>query len=109
MSKSHWQIVKHDDSGAVREGGFKTLTLEEADPELISVALKAANLIGDGFYGVDIKHTSKGYVVMEVNDNPNIDSGVEDVRLGNQLYEAIMRIFLQRLEKRANRNKEIMQ
>lgn len=107
MSKAHWQIVKHNDSGAAREGGFKTWDLNEVAPELINVALKAANLIGDGFYGVDIKQTEKGYVVMEVNDNPNADSGVEDVVLGNKLYDVIMQEFLRRLEKRTARQQEL--
>ena len=41
-------------------------------------ALLAANLIGDGLYGVDMKMTARGPVVIEVNDNPNIDAGAED-------------------------------
>ena len=34
--------------------------------------------IGDGFYGVDIKETDDGFIVMEVNDNPNLEHGIED-------------------------------
>lgn len=103
MSKAHWQIVKHSEGGGFLEGGFTTLALNEASPELIDVALKAANLIGDGFYGVDLKQTENGYVVIEVNDNPNADAGVEDKVLGNELYDIIMKEFLRRLEKRTAR------
>jgi len=39
-------------------------------------------------------------VVIEVNDNPNIDAGVEDKVLGQQLYERIMEEFLRRMEAR---------
>ena len=46
--------------------------------ELLRIALKAANLIGDGFYGVDLKQVGNRYYVMEVNDNPNVDAGNED-------------------------------
>jgi glutathione synthase/RimK-type ligase-like ATP-grasp enzyme len=63
--------------------------------------LHAASLIGDGLYGVDLKQTPKGPVVIEVNDNPSIDSGVEDQVLKDQLYREIMGEFLRRLEIRA--------
>ena len=33
--------------------------------------------MGDGLYGVDLKQTSKGVYVIEVNDNPNIDAGLK--------------------------------
>ncbi|MDH5395378.1 MAG: RimK family protein [Gammaproteobacteria bacterium] len=108
MSKSHWQIVKHKEGGEFLEGGFKTLQLNEVPAELIEVALSAANLIGDGFYGVDIKQTEKGYVVIEVNDNPNADAGVEDKVLGNELYDIIMKEFLRRLEKRTRREHDVV-
>ncbi|MCW9031856.1 MAG: RimK family protein [Gammaproteobacteria bacterium] len=108
MSKAHWQIVKHKEGGAFLEGGFKTWDLEHVSAELIEVALKAANLIGDGFYGVDIKQTANGYVVIEVNDNPNADAGVEDKVLGNELYDIIMKEFLRRLEKRTKREEDVV-
>jgi glutathione synthase/RimK-type ligase-like ATP-grasp enzyme len=37
-------------------------------------------------------------VVIEVNDNPNIDAGVEDAWLGEDLYRQVMLEFLRRLE-----------
>jgi glutathione synthase/RimK-type ligase-like ATP-grasp enzyme len=36
--------------------------------------------------------------VMEVNDNPNIDAGVEDGILRDALYDRIMNTFLDRIE-----------
>ena len=65
---------------------------------------RAANLIGEGFYGVDVKETGGGLVVMEVNDNPNVDAGCEDAVLGDKLYLAVMDWFRQRLDGRGNGN-----
>ena len=41
---------------------------------------------------------------MEVNDNPNIESGVEDDLLGWGLYYRIMEEFIRRLEDARRRN-----
>jgi glutathione synthase/RimK-type ligase-like ATP-grasp enzyme len=60
-------------------------------------ALKAADLIGDGLYGVDIKQIGRRCCVIEVNDNPNIDAGYEDAVLRDGLYREIMGIFLRRI------------
>ena len=79
MARGHWQIVKHRSDGSAREGGFKTFDLDQAPPALIDVAVRAARPIGEGFYGVDIKQTENGFIVMEVNDNPNLEHGIEDV------------------------------
>jgi len=98
MSKKHWQIVKHDDKGGFKEGGFKTVPIEEAPAEVVKVALNAANLIGNGLYGVDLKQGEHGVYVIEVNDNPNIDTGVEDVVLKGELYRMVMAEFVRRLD-----------
>ena len=59
-----------------------------------------ANLIGDGLYGVDLKEVDGKPLVIEVNDNPNIDAGIEDAVLGSELYRTIMEGFLRRIEKK---------
>jgi glutathione synthase/RimK-type ligase-like ATP-grasp enzyme len=98
MAKRHWQIVKHGSTGSRLAGGSTTMRVEDAPPEVVKTALKAANLIGDGFYGVDLKQSPDGtVVVIEVNDNPSIDAGVEDEVLGDRLYERVMQEFLRRL------------
>jgi hypothetical protein len=38
--------------------------------------------------------------VIEINDNPNIDMGSEDLRLKDELYRIILREFLRRLDPR---------
>ncbi len=98
MSKKHWQIVDHQGKGAPRQGGFRTFALADAPPQIVRTALRAAGLIGDGLYGVDIKQTPKGPRVIEVNDNPNIDAGVEDAVLGPALYDSVIRDFVRRLD-----------
>jgi glutathione synthase/RimK-type ligase-like ATP-grasp enzyme len=99
MSRDHWQIVRHDADGGRDEGGFETLAVADAPKDVVAVALRAANLIGDGLYGVDVKATAGGAVVIEVNDNPNLDAGVEDGVLGEGLYRAILSEMLTRLER----------
>lgn len=98
MSKEHWQIVKHNPSGNIEEGQGKTWLIDEAPKEVVDVAMKAANLIGNGLYGVDLKQTERGIYVIEVNDNPNIDKGYEDIKLGDELYSIVMEEFVRRLD-----------
>jgi len=40
--------------------------------------------------------------VIEVNDNPNIDAGVEDEILGKELYKKIISSFITRIEMSRN-------
>jgi glutathione synthase/RimK-type ligase-like ATP-grasp enzyme len=65
--------------------------VQHAPREVLQLALKTANAIGDGFYGVDIKTVNGRHVLMEINDNPNVDRGVEDAILGDALYDRIMK------------------
>jgi glutathione synthase/RimK-type ligase-like ATP-grasp enzyme len=98
MSKGHWQVAKRDANGKAEFGMASAVPLDEAPADLLAHALHAANLIGDGLYGVDMKMTSRGPVVIEVNDNPNIDAGAEDSVLGDELYRIVLREFVRRLD-----------
>jgi glutathione synthase/RimK-type ligase-like ATP-grasp enzyme len=100
MSRGHWQILDHQASGAVGEGDVDTLPLEEVPPAVLEAGVRAARALGDGLYGVDVKETEEGVMVIEVNDNPNIDAGYEDQVLGKELYLRVMREFSARLDKR---------
>jgi glutathione synthase/RimK-type ligase-like ATP-grasp enzyme len=99
MARKHWQIYQHE-GGTVKEGTADTLPVQDAPHRVVRTAVKAANLIGDGLYGVDIKVIGGRPRVIEINDNPSIDSGVEDRVLKDTLYERIMRVFLERLDAR---------
>ncbi|MCR1346554.1 RimK family protein [Acidithiobacillus ferriphilus] len=98
MSSNHWQIVRHLDNGRALQGGFRTIPLHEAPAPVLQTAVRAANLIGDGLYGVDLKETTEGVFVVEVNDNPNIDRGIEDGVMGDALYETVLRSLIRRIE-----------
>ncbi|MBF0275454.1 MAG: RimK family protein [Nitrospinae bacterium] len=98
MAKGHWQIYNWNASQKNIEGKSQTLPVELVPDSVLKVAKKAADLIGDGFYGVDLKQVGKQVYVIEVNDNPNVDVGVEDAYLKGDLYRFIMRHFLKRLE-----------
>ena len=100
MAPGHWQIIQQDKEGNGRYGKYETLPVELAPRKAVSVALKAANLIGDGLYGVDVKQSGGNFYVIEVNDNPNIEQGVEDSILRDEMYHRIMSVFLARLERR---------
>ncbi len=102
MSQAHWQIVRHDGDGRHEEGLFETVAVDRVPPAVVRTALKAANLIGRGLYGVDLKETARGPVVIEVNDNPNLDAGIEDQVLGDGLYRAIIAELVARLDRRRN-------
>ena len=100
MAERHWQILKQPDSedGETEYGRVESIPIADAPPALLRTALRAANLIGDGLYGVDLKQIGRQFVVIEINDNPNIDGGFEDTVLKEELYLAVMRVFLRRIE-----------
>ena len=100
MSRGHWQIYNHAAKGNTKSGGFKTLPVREAPADVVKLALRATAPIGDGLYGVDLKQVGDRVVVIEVNDNPSIDAGVEDACLGADLYRRIMDEFLRRMERK---------
>jgi glutathione synthase/RimK-type ligase-like ATP-grasp enzyme len=97
MSSGHWQIYDHA-SGENDGGDFETMAVEAAPKKVVKTAVRAANLIGDGLYGVDLKETEAGVFVIEVNDNPSIDADVEDKVLGEELYRRIMASFRRRID-----------
>lgn len=104
MANNHWQIINENKSGRTRYGKVETFELSEVPEHVLANAVKAANLIGNSLYGVDVKEIGGKSCVIEVNDNPNIDFGIEDKILKNDLYLKIMKVFLERLEKIKNRN-----
>ena len=98
MSKGHWQIYNHKAKGQDINGECRTLAVHEAPRAVVELAVKTANLIGDGLYGVDLKQSGDKVVVIEVNDNPNMDAGIEDAYLQDDLYSLVLEEFVRRLE-----------
>ncbi|MFA9389804.1 MAG: GNAT family N-acetyltransferase [Prolixibacteraceae bacterium] len=98
MAKDHWQIYNWQASKEEDAGDFKTFPFEEVPEAVLKVALKAASLMGDGLYGVDLKMVGDKVYVIEVNDNPNIDADIEDLILKEELYLRIMKSIYTRIE-----------
>lgn len=101
MVKEHWQIAKTD-RGDTCFGNVEPIPLDLVPHPVLNTAVRAARLIGDSLYGVDVKQVSKKAYVVEINDNPNIDAGDDDRILGDELYDRVMRVFLKRIQERKN-------
>jgi glutathione synthase/RimK-type ligase-like ATP-grasp enzyme len=102
MAKGHWQIYKWDGTPDETTGLFETVPVEEVPEKVVKTAVKAANLMGDGLYGVDLKELDGKVYLIEVNDNPNIDYKIEDKVLKNKLYEKVMQSIYNRIEMSRN-------
>ncbi|CAN5386469.1 RimK family protein [soil metagenome] len=97
MAPGHWKIIKLESEGEPAEGKTEATTIGEVPEQVISTALRAANLIGRGLYGADLKQVGDRIYLIEVNINPNIDAGNEDQVLGDGLYREIMGVFARRI------------
>jgi glutathione synthase/RimK-type ligase-like ATP-grasp enzyme len=100
MARKHWQIAKNEDGGKRSYGRVEWVARADAPAFVLDTAVRAANLIGDGLYGVDLKEIDGRACVIEINDNPNIDAGLEDQELAEELYMRIMQGFLRRVQDR---------
>lgn len=99
MAKGHWQIYNWEAEKKVdQDGNADCLPIENVPEKILKNALKAAKLMGKGLYGIDIKEVNSKALVIEINDNPNIDAGVEDEYYGDQVYIDILNAFKNRLE-----------
>jgi glutathione synthase/RimK-type ligase-like ATP-grasp enzyme/gamma-glutamyl:cysteine ligase YbdK (ATP-grasp superfamily) len=97
MARGHWQI-RSVVKGAERYGKVEAVRRADAPKPVVEAALRAARLVGNGLYGVDLKETPRGPVVIEVNDNPNLDTGYDDAVDGDAIYEDLVRWFVTRVE-----------
>jgi glutathione synthase/RimK-type ligase-like ATP-grasp enzyme len=100
MAKNHWQIYNWQAKMQEIEGDTEAIPLNKVPKAILKTAIKAARLIGDGLYGVDIKSAGNKHYVIEINDNPNIDFGREDHAVGESVYHQIMNLFLQRIRRK---------
>lgn len=100
MAKKHWQIYNHSSKNKSNQTGLaESIPLEKTPKRVLQTAIRSAGLIGEGLYGVDIKEIDGVPYVIEINDNPSIDAGVEDQILGDKLYEAILDHFQYLIDK----------
>lgn len=105
MAEKHWQILKSE-GGKTDEGDAYAVPVDLVPAPVVKSAVRAARLIGNGLYGVDLKQVGKKAYIIEINDNPNIDAGFEDGVLRNELYDRIMRLFIRRIQTRKNGSRE---
>lgn len=99
MAKGHWQIYNWNGKKKQdEEGADEVVPFEQVPFQVLHTALKAANLIGDGLYGVDLKEIDGKAYVIEVNDNPSIDAGCEDKILKKELYTSIIKSIKRRID-----------
>jgi glutathione synthase/RimK-type ligase-like ATP-grasp enzyme len=72
--------------------GVESVPERDVPPHVIELGIQAANAIGHGLYGVDIKNTGSNACVIEVNDNPSIESGEDDCypRVFEQIVDHLM-------------------
>lgn len=99
MSPGHWQIVRKV-GPRTRYGRVEPIAIEDAPPAIVELGVRAASRFGGGLFGVDIKEVGKRAFVMEVNDNPNVDAGLEDAMSKDALYDAVAKWFRERLDAR---------
>lgn len=100
MCDGHWQILQHTANGKYTEGRVQAVPLHDVPDAVLQAAVASARLIGDGFYGVDLKSSPDGVFVIEINDNPNLDVGAEDAVLGDGLYQILIEHFMKQFELR---------
>jgi glutathione synthase/RimK-type ligase-like ATP-grasp enzyme len=97
MAPGHWQVNKIVEGRKLAEGKTEAMTIGEAPEQVINTAVRAANLIGRGLYGADLKQVEDRVYLIEVNINPNIDAGNEDQVLGEALYREVLGVFARRI------------
>lgn len=97
MAPGHWKVNKVVEGQPLIEGKTEALTIGEAPEQVINTAVRAANLIGRGLYGADLKQVEDRLYLIEVNINPNIDAGNEDQVLGEALYREVLGVFARRI------------
>jgi glutathione synthase/RimK-type ligase-like ATP-grasp enzyme len=97
MAPGHWKVNQVAEGQQLIEGKTVALSVGEAPEQVVNMAVRAANLIGRGLYGVDLKQVEDRVYLIEVNCNPNIDAGNEDQVLGEALYREIVGVFARRI------------
>ena len=68
--------------------GVESMPESAVPPHVVQLGIDAARAIGTGLYGVDIKNNNGDACVIEVNDNPSLESG-EDACYP-RIYEQII-------------------
>ena len=97
MVSGNWKIYEYEKDGTIQSGDSETMPISAVPVDVVETAIRGTRLIGNGFYGVDIKETPKGPCIIEINDNPSVDYGIEDDVLGADLYQRLMAVLVSRI------------
>ena len=97
MVPGHWQIHLWQEEALVAIGPDAAVPLTQVPAAVLRVAVAAAQAVGGGLLGIDIKELSAGPVVMEVNDTPTIFREEEDRFVGELLYDRVVAALLRRM------------
>ncbi|MDD1679770.1 MAG: RimK family alpha-L-glutamate ligase [Methanomicrobiales archaeon] len=65
-------------NGHVVYCAVKSVPPSQVPRRIVEVALQAGRAVGTGLYGVDIKEKDEQVYVIEVNDNPSLESGEDE-------------------------------
>ena len=103
MATGHWQVYNWNsesegEDGFHRFGDSQSIPLTEVPTAVVQTARRAAACVGNGLYGVDLKESGGKTYVIEVNDNPNIEAGIEDTVEGSLLYDRLAEDLARRIE-----------
>jgi glutathione synthase/RimK-type ligase-like ATP-grasp enzyme len=88
MPGDAWKLHATVD-GRLQWARVEGVPVDSVDPELLDLGLRAGRAVGKGLYGVDIKDHGRHYTVIEVNDNPTINTNEED-EFAPELYGKII-------------------
>jgi glutathione synthase/RimK-type ligase-like ATP-grasp enzyme len=72
--------------------GVESVPENAIPPHVVRLGIDAADAIGSGLYGVDIKNNNGDAYVIEVNDNPSLESG-EDGYYPHVYERIVTRLF----------------
>ncbi|NYT21776.1 MAG: ATP-grasp domain-containing protein [Methanomicrobiales archaeon] len=72
----------------------ESIPAEQAPGPVTAAGIAAASAIGNGLYGVDLKSSNGDCTVIEVNDNPSLEGGEDD--LYPDVYRAIISHLLEK-------------
>ena len=113
MAKGHWQIYNwSSDTKDDITGNFDCMPIADAPKPIVDAAVKAVLAVvgthihghgalqAPGLFGVDVKEVAGKPFVIEVNECPNIDHGIEDKAMGDDLYKAIIGSLKMRIEQK---------
>jgi len=71
----------------------ESVPVENIPSEVLETGLKAGRAIGNGLYGVDLKECEGKVYVIEVNDNPSLESGEDSCY--PEIYHKIVKRLLE--------------